>query len=421
MTKSTLEIDFFNFDWWIVVMNEFKPSREMCIIKDVSYGKENVAISCVNSIDRNFPEYVEYSTVRLPQAGVNLNTDQEFLAGCDCTDDCSNKEKCACWQLTIQATRCDKDNKIRKDAGYQFRRLHDVVITGIYECNKNCACAKTCLNRVVQHPLRVKLQVFKTEKRGWGIRAIHDIPQGAFVSVYVGNLYTNEEANKQGQNFGDEYFAELDMIEVIERRKDGYESDVSDEGYDEGAESRDKYESSDPTLRFTDEEYSSSGESDDKDFQPNKYKKRNRRGQLSQLDGADDTEEVVDVEENKKSRRGGFSAPVGIAGPQAASQSDKFVSSRKLFGKSEDLYIMDAKSIGNIGRYLNHSCNPNVFVQNVFVDTHDLRFPWIAFFTSTSVRAGQELCWDYNYEVGSIPGKELYCSCGSDYCRGKLL
>ena len=98
---------------------------------------------------------------------------------------------------------------------------------------------------------------------------------------------------------------------------------------------------------------------------------------------------------------------------------------------------MDAKSIGNIGRYLNHSCNPNVFVQNVFVDTHDLRFPWIAFFTSTFVRAGGELCWDYNYEVisisglfvanlilskvGSIPGKELYCSCGSEYCRGKLL
>ena len=53
--------------------------------------------------------------------------------------------------------------------------------------------------------------------------------------MYVGNVYTSEEANKQGQNFGDEYFAELDMIEVIERRKEGYESDVSDEGFDEDA------------------------------------------------------------------------------------------------------------------------------------------------------------------------------------------
>merc|ERR1712051_474757 len=106
--------------------------------------------------------------------------------------------------------------------------------------------------------------------------------------------------------------------------------------------------------------------------------------------------------------------------PDSAENKPKFISTRKYFHKDEDFYVMDAKSIGNIGRYLNHSCNPNVFVQNVFVDTHDMRFPWIAFFASTFVRAGGELCWDYNYEVGSIPGKELYCSCGSEYCRGKL-
>ena len=47
----------------------------------------------------------------------------------------------------------------------------------------------------------------------------------------MGNLFESEEANKQGQNFGDEYLAELDMIEVVEKRKDGYESDVSDEGF----------------------------------------------------------------------------------------------------------------------------------------------------------------------------------------------
>ena len=34
---------------------------------------------------------------------------------------------------------------------------------------------------------------------------------------------------RQGQDFGDEYFAELDMIESVEGRKEGYESDV-DEG-----------------------------------------------------------------------------------------------------------------------------------------------------------------------------------------------
>lgn len=54
----------------------------------MSYGKENVQISCVNGIDRSYPEYVEYSGERLPGKGVFLNTDPEFLVGCDCTDGC---------------------------------------------------------------------------------------------------------------------------------------------------------------------------------------------------------------------------------------------------------------------------------------------------------------------------------------------
>ena len=37
-----MEIDFLNFDWWLHVRNEFKPSREFCTIKDLSYNKENM-------------------------------------------------------------------------------------------------------------------------------------------------------------------------------------------------------------------------------------------------------------------------------------------------------------------------------------------------------------------------------------------
>ena len=259
------------------------------------------------------------------------------------------------------------------------------------------------MNRVVQHPLRMKLQVFKTEKRGWGIRTLHDIPQGSFICVYVGNLFESEEANKQGQNFGDEYFAELDMIEVVERRKDGYESDVSDEGYDEEdtpsqSPSTTKKKPSATTSdneNITEEDPDTEDQSnsaDDEDFMPSFHElqmvshedgqNRRKRG-VSQLDGADDSDDsdgfevVKESVKNRESltRRGGFSATVGISGPKAKKQQkERFVSTRKLYGKTEDVYIMDAKSIGNIGRYLNHSCNPNVFVQNVFVDTHDMRF-----------------------------------------------
>ncbi|XP_078393272.1 histone-lysine N-methyltransferase SETDB1-like, partial [Cetorhinus maximus] len=96
-------------------------------------------------------------------------------------------------------------------------------------------------------------------------------------------------------------------------------------------------------------------------------------------------------------------------------------STRQFYDGEESCYIIDAKLEGNLGRYLNHSCSPNLFVQNVFVDTHDLRFPWVAFFASKRIRAGTELTWDYNYEVGSVEGKQLLCCCGSTECRGRLL
>ena len=198
--------------------------------------------------------------------------------------------------------------------------------------------------------------------------------------------------------------------------------------------------------RFTSEENSTEEESSDKDFQllprqsgPSSEEgtdRSTRRKGMDQVDGAGDSDVggdrlswTVDIynifqdgseaDLQPTTRRGGFSATVGIAGPKSFKPEKppqkyvgyksviqiiyiichRFVSTRKQYGRGEDVYIMDAKSIGNIGRYLNHSCNPNVFVQNVFVDTHDLRFPWIAFFASTFVRAGGELCWDYNYEV----------------------
>ena len=42
----------------------------------------------MNGIDRQYPDYVEYSNVRIPTKGVKLNLDPDFLVGCDCTDGC---------------------------------------------------------------------------------------------------------------------------------------------------------------------------------------------------------------------------------------------------------------------------------------------------------------------------------------------
>ena len=50
-------------------------------------------------------------------------------------------------------------------------------------------------------------------------------------------MLTEQEANENGKEFGDEYLAELDMIETNEQAKEGYESDVvtDDERSSEGS------------------------------------------------------------------------------------------------------------------------------------------------------------------------------------------
>lgn len=92
---------------------------------------------------------------------------------------------------------------------------------------------------------------------------------------------------------------------------------------------------------------------------------------------------------------------------------------------------------------LQHSCQPNLFIQNVFTDSHDPAFPVIAFFTNRwgrrrhwwllildswgwlmwrlslrVVKAGTELTW--NYSADARGKQEVTCLCGSSGCQGQF-
>ena len=123
VTKLRMEMDFFSFEWWLHVRDRFQVEQKFIQIKDISYGAENVAVSCCNGVDGTYVEHIDYSTRRLPQKDVLITTDPEFLTGCDCEDDCRDRKRCSCWQLTIQSTRGDKDNRVKHNVGYEFRRL----------------------------------------------------------------------------------------------------------------------------------------------------------------------------------------------------------------------------------------------------------------------------------------------------------
>ncbi|KAI3379200.1 hypothetical protein SNEBB_006025 [Seison nebaliae] len=87
----------------------------------------------------------------------------------------------------------------------------------------------------------------------------------------------------------------------------------------------------------------------------------------------------------------------------------------------KEYYTIDAKRYGSLGRFFNHSCDPNAFIQNVFVDTHDVRFPWIVLFAARTIEVGEEICWNYNYSEEPVEGKRVDCLCGAKKCVGRLL
>ncbi|KAM7420902.1 hypothetical protein PAMA_015215 [Pampus argenteus] len=553
-------LEMFCLDPYVLVDRHFQPQRPFYYIPDITRGKEDIPLSCVNEIDSHPPPKVAYSKERIPEDGVFINTSLDFLVGCECTDGCQDKSKCSCHQLTLQATGCTPGAQINTNAGYLHKRLEECLPTGIYECNKRCKCSQMCTNKLVQHGLQVRLQLFKTQNKGWGIRCLDDVAKGSFVCIYAGKILTDDFADKEGLEMGDEYFANLDHIESVENFKEGYESEAhcsdsegsgvdmtrikiqpsalvsanpagrpskktqspsssgeSNDEDDKDSKSEDESDSSDDTF-VKDNYYSSSsvwrsyttrgqvkgnkeGSQDSKDglsasakgtddekppsmpeetgkskvalwltsqglkkeSGDNKSLVKSETGKKQDVMTLSDSDDVQTISSGSEDNKEKEKVPQGVTKKQVAVKSTRGIAlktshgmmvktgqpgggggqggqggktghqghtgggdntpknTRQFFDGEESCYIIDAKLEGNLGRYLNHSCSPNLFVQNVFVDTHDLRFPWVAFFASKRIRAGTELTWDYNYEVGSVEGKVLLCCCGSTECRGRLL
>ncbi|KAF6994081.1 hypothetical protein CFC21_010869 [Triticum aestivum] len=88
-------------------------------------------------------------------------------------------------------------------------------------------------------------------------------------------------------------------------------------------------------------------------------------------------------------------------------------------------FTIDAAEYGNIGRFINHSCSPNLYAQNILWDHDDKRVPHIMFFAAENISPLQELTYDYNYEIDHVRDmngevKVKYCHCGSPQCRDRL-
>ena len=87
----------------------------------------------------------------------------------------------------------------------------------------------------------------------------------------------------------------------------------------------------------------------------------------------------------------------------------------------QTLYQSPAKARANMQAVASgtHCCNPNLFVQSVFVE-YSRAVHRIGIFAARDIMPYEELTYDYGYVVGSVEGKTLRCLCGAPGCRDFL-
>ncbi|KAM6292691.1 histone-lysine N-methyltransferase SETDB2 [Porphyrio hochstetteri] len=501
-----LFVDHFSFNTYVLLGRNTVHPKPLVFEFDISNGAESVPISFCNDLDRARLPYFKYRRASWPRGYYLNNFSSIFVDSCDCTDGCIDRSKCACLQLTARGCSKMSLSPSRKSShGYSYKRLEGPVPSGVYECSVLCRCNKMmCQNRVVQHGIQVRLQVFNTEKKGWGVRCLDDIDKGTFVCTYSGRLMSRTEVQVLGEADQElkEKSAGNERNNVSLSKKRKLNTDCSDsmielvhtgknnvlEKQESLSQTVDNEKKSmlvhpgnlstattrrpgtravafhnhqlkteiDPLVHSvnSDEDNNSRILQSSKTKLTTGTKKGKERSTQQQRDEHPmelEQTESSDTDSTECKRKSQSLQAVGCdklgvlddtcvvrlsrnlplnadcrGENHGQSKQDTFCEEADgdymlLKNANEDIYVLDATKEGNVGRFLNHSCCPNLFAQSVFVETHNRSFPWVAFFTNRHVKAGTELTWDYGYEAGSMPETEISCQCGVQKCRKKTL
>jgi hypothetical protein len=94
------------------------------------------------------------------------------------------------------------------------------------ECVDDCNCGANCENQRFQRKLWAKVTVFKTEKKGYGLRADTNLQPHDFIFEYIGEVITEPNFRRRMRQYDDEgikhfYFMSLNKGEFIDATKKG--------------------------------------------------------------------------------------------------------------------------------------------------------------------------------------------------------
>ncbi|WRT65791.1 uncharacterized protein IL334_002740 [Kwoniella shivajii] len=172
----------------------FEAYMAQCTSADEPQADE---IRVVNDVDSEGapPDFeFQYSNDMLYNPDV---PDPELGLGCDCEGPCNpNSKTCSCVKRQ-EAYFYDLGMK-----GFAYDHLGRIKesTVSVWECGKNCGCPPECINRVIQRGRRkdTKIELFKTNWKGWGVRARAAISAGTFLGIYAGELISELDSEERG-------------------------------------------------------------------------------------------------------------------------------------------------------------------------------------------------------------------------------
>ncbi|KAK1386743.1 Histone-lysine N-methyltransferase, H3 lysine-9 specific SUVH1 [Heracleum sosnowskyi] len=267
------------------------------ILPDLTSGIETIPVSLVNDVDdEKGPAYFTYSST--------LRYDKPFdlpvpSSGCACHGGCqAGDANCPC---------------VQRNGGFLPYNLLGVVLNYkalIHECGPSCLCPPNCRNRVSQAGLKVRLEVFRTKDKGWGLRSWDPIRSGMFICQYAGDVIDASRTMELGSEHEEYIF--------------------------------------DTTRAYPPLDYTSDGSAE---------------------------------------------VPFSL--------------------------IISAKNSGNVARFMNHSCSPNIFWQPVLRDDGDKTYLHVGFYSIGHIPPMQELTFDYGIPKSDNAAlRRKRCLCGSLNCKG---